>query len=197
MRAGHAKLVAAALVTAIAACFLFVASLALKKEERVHFRTTASPKATQSPSTRFEPGTPVATFLLPDLRGRHVALPKAGRPTLVHYWATWCGPCLKEMPILDAYARKHPATGPAMFGIAQDQPEDVEHYLRDKPLAFPVLLDVPAADRANPSIALGNDKGIIPYAVLFDGKGRLQAQHSGPFRDTAELESWIARAESH
>jgi hypothetical protein len=44
---------------------------------------------------------------------------------------------------------------------------------------------------------LGNDKGIIPYAVLFDAKGRLQARHAGPFRNAAELESWVAGVELH
>ena len=136
-------------------------------------------------------GDPAPELALDDLDGRRRALAEwRGRPTLVNFWATWCAPCLREMPLLDARAKADPAL--AIVGIALDEPEAVRRFVRQLGVGYPVLLDLPGANDA--SVALGNRRGVLPYSVLLDADGTILAQEAGDFADTAELEAFLARS---
>ncbi len=63
-----------------------------------------------------------------------------GRPLLVNFWATWCPPCVEEMPLLDAFYREHAAKGWQVVGLAIDQPSAVRSFLRKTPVTFPIGL---------------------------------------------------------
>lgn len=136
-----------------------------------------------------ERGEIVPAFSLPSLAGANVALPQAyaGRPVLLNLWASWCGPCVKEMPELDRFAKAQAANGTQVVGIALDDPAAIAAFLQRVPVSYPVLVDLPGPRDAG--VRLGNPKGVLPYSVLLDAQGRVLKQKIGPFRDH-EIEGW-------
>lgn len=136
-----------------------------------------------------ERGDILPAFNLPGLAGETVALPGAyaGRPLLVNVWASWCGPCIKEMPELDRYARAEGANGTQVVGIALDDADAVRAFLARIPVSYPVLVDAPGPRDAG--VRLGNPRGVLPYSVLLDPQGRVLKQKIGPFRE-GEIDAW-------
>ena len=126
---------------------------------------------------------------LAGLDGTRIDLPAqfAGRPLLVNVWASWCGPCIKEMPELDRYAREQGANGTHVVGIALDDADAVRAFLRRVPVSYPIALDTPGPRDAG--VQLGNRKGVLPYSVLVSADGRLLKQRLGPF-ELGEIERW-------
>ena len=131
----------------------------------------------------------VPAFTLAALDGRAVALPQAyaGRRVLLNLWASWCGPCVKEMPELDRFARSQAPNGTQVVGIALDDAAAVEAFLLRIPVSYPLLVDTPGPRDAG--VRLGNPKGVLPYSVLLDAQGRVLKQKIGPFRD-GEIDEW-------
>lgn len=116
-------------------------------------------------------------------------LPSAysGRPQLINLWASWCGPCIEEMPELDRFAHQQGSDGVQVVGIALDDADAVRAFLQKIPVRYPILID--AAGPADAGVQLGNVKGVLPYTVLLDAQGRLVKQKIGPFRD-GEIDGW-------
>ncbi|MBB5015442.1 TlpA disulfide reductase family protein [Rehaibacterium terrae] len=125
---------------------------------------------------------------LPDLDGMPQPLSRwDGRPLLINFWASWCGPCIEEMPLLDAFAAEQGDNGVQVLGIALDSAEAVHAFLEQVPVRYPILLDSPAADDS--SVRLGNTRGVLPYSVLIAADGRVRKQKLGVF-SAAELRRW-------
>ncbi len=143
-----------------------------------------------------EKGGIVPAMTLSDSSGQPVTIPAAwaGRPTLVNLWATWCAPCLKEMPDLQAFADAQGATGVRVVGIALDDAAAVAAFLRQHGITYPVLLD--AAGPADAGVRLGNPAGVLPYSVLVSDDGRLLKTRIGPFTDAAEIADWAGAAQT-
>lgn len=110
-----------------------------------------------------------------------------GRPLLVNVWASWCGPCIKEMPLLDGFARGQAPNGIEVVGIALDDAEAVRAFLGRTPVGYPVLLDTPGT--ADAGVRLGNPRGVLPYSVLVARDGRILRQWVGPL-EAADLDDW-------
>jgi len=137
-----------------------------------------------------ERGRIVPDMTVRDLDGRPVALPDAwaGRTTLVNVWATWCAPCLKEMPELQAFAREQGANGMQVVGIALDDDTAVRAFLQAHAIGYPSLVDTPGS--ADAGVRLGNPAGVLPYSVLVAPDGRLLKTRIGPFNDAADIAAW-------
>jgi len=137
-------------------------------------------------------GEPLPAVRIASLDGGTVRLPDdfAGRPLLVNVWASWCGPCIKEMPELDRYARGQGAAGVQVLGLALDEPQAVHDFLRRVPVAYPQAIDAPGPIDAG--VRLGNPKGVLPYSILVSADGRLLKQKIGPF-EHGEIDGWASR----
>jgi thiol-disulfide isomerase/thioredoxin len=110
-----------------------------------------------------------------------------GRPVVVNFWATWCPPCVKEMPELDRFARQFAGQGWQVLGIAIDQLEPVQHFLKHTPVSFPVVL------AGNEGLSwvrrLGNPAGGLPFSVQLSPQGRAVRRKLGA-TSFAELSAW-------
>ncbi len=134
------------------------------------------------------PGDPAPALRLPTLDDGSLTLAQfRGRPLLVNVWASWCEPCVREMPELDRLARAQPADGLQVLGIALDRPEDVRAFLQRVPIGYPIALETPGP--ADASVRLGDTQGLLPYSVLIDANGRIVRQKLGPFA-AGEAERW-------
>ncbi len=137
-------------------------------------------------------GEPVPDFALPDVDGRERRLSEwHGQLVIANYWASWCPPCVEEMPMLDAYAHRHGNRGVVVLGIAEDDAEAVGDFLQRHPVGFPILLGV-HGQLAGSSIQLGNSRRVLPFTALIGRDGRLLERRAGAI-DEALLDGWLAR----
>lgn len=112
-----------------------------------------------------------------------------GRPLLINFWATWCPPCVKELPMLDALHQRSGLDGLQVIGIALDDATEVERFLGEVAVTFPMFLAEPG--RVDLSTTLGNARAVLPYSVLIDAEGRIVRRKFGAFTE-ASLDAWVA-----
>jgi len=113
-----------------------------------------------------------------------------GRLVLLNFWATWCPPCIKEMPELDAFQQRHAAAGWQVVGLAIDNPAAVREFLARAPVGYAVGLA--GMEGADLSRRLGNERGGLPFSVVFDRDGRPVARKLGETRRELLLD-WAAK----
>ena len=119
-------------------------------------------------------------FARPDLRGQLVRLADLrGQVVVLNLWATWCLPCVKEMPTLEALHRNLSDEGVVVVAVSQDEdPDKVGSWIAERGFTLPVLLD--------PGAEVGHDLGVSGYPETFviDRDGRIVHHHIG-YRDWA------------
>ena len=133
---------------------------------------------------------------LRDLQGNQSELAAwQSRPLLINYWATWCPPCVKELPMLAALHAEREGDGLAVITIAQEaDPGVVRDFLDRHGPGLPAYIEAPG--EADSSRTFGNLRGVLPYSVLLDAEGRVIKRKAGAFTEL-ELAEWaeLAREE--
>jgi thiol-disulfide isomerase/thioredoxin len=110
-----------------------------------------------------------------------------GRPLVVNFWATWCPPCVEELPMLEVFYQTHRARGWTVVGLAVDQPSAVNRFLTTMPLSFPIgLAGLGGSDLSR---KWGNLAGGLPFTVLLDSDGRLVQRKMGKLL-ASDLDTW-------
>jgi len=118
---------------------------------------------------------PAPDFNLGARGGKNVALSGLrGQVVMINFWATWCGPCRQEMPLLEQMYKKYKPMGFTLLGVnVEPDPSGAEGWLAGTPVTFPILFD-----RENRVSKLYNVSG-MPSSVLIDRKGNVRYLHRG------------------
>jgi len=113
----------------------------------------------------------------------------AGQPLLVNFWATWCPPCVEELPLLNRFHQEQQARGWRVLGLAVDQPSAVRAWLKKSPLDFPIVMA--GLDGTDLSKRMGNLTGGLPFSLAFSASGDVLQRKSGQL-SSADLVNWAA-----
>ncbi len=118
---------------------------------------------------------PAPNFTLKDAVGGAVSLSDLqGRVVMINFWASWCGPCRQEMPLLEAIYQKYEPLGFTLLGVnVEENSSDGQAWLAERPVSFPVLYDP-----AN-GVSKLYDVIAMPSTVLIDRQGNLRYLHHG------------------
>ncbi len=132
---------------------------------------------------------PVLDMSVPDLSGTPRRLDAwQGKLVVLNFWATWCPPCLKEMPAFVRLQHRHGARGLQFVGIALDTPEEVAKFVQAHGIDFPILAG--EDDVARYMQRLGNTIGVLPFTVVVGRDGVVRHTHQGEWSE-AEAERVI------
>jgi thiol-disulfide isomerase/thioredoxin len=127
-----------------------------------------------------EPGaagasTPIPEMLpdvrVPDLNGTSKSLRDfLGHPLIVNFWATWCEPCRREMPLLQQLQQRHQGEGLQVLGVAVDSRPAVQQYLRTRPVNYPILA---GETEGTDAMSRFGAQPVLPFSVFTDAKGQI------------------------
>ena len=129
-----------------------------------------------------------ADFTLSDLQGKSWHLRELkGKVVLVNFWATWCPPCRKEMPDLDALYQKFKDQGFVVLAISDEEAAKVAPFITERKISYPVLLD--PGRKVNEAFVVEG----IPKSFVYDRDGKLVAQ-SIDMRTRSQFQQMLAQA---
>ena len=114
-------------------------------------------------------------FALPARDGGEVRLSELkGQVVMINFWATWCGPCRQEMPLLQQIHAKYEPLGFTMLGVnVEPDSAAAQNWLKDMPVSFPIVFD----RKSEVSSSFGVEA--MPSSVLIDREGRVRHVHRG------------------
>jgi thiol-disulfide isomerase/thioredoxin len=120
-------------------------------------------------------------FTLGDLAGKPTSIRSwPGKSMIVNFWATWCAPCRREIPLLRELQQQHAAEGFQIVGVAVDIREDVVKYAQEIGIDYPVLIgEQDGLDAVN---KFGQGSIGFPFTVFTDNQGRIVLFHLGEIR---------------
>lgn len=117
----------------------------------------------------------------PDPDGRVHRLEEwKGKVLIVNFWATWCPPCLEEMPEFVKIQSELGESGLQFLGVAIDDPNAVKDFLASTPINYPILMGDDGGEAW--AAQLGNRMNVLPFSAVFDRTGKLAHIQPGPFR---------------
>ncbi len=117
-------------------------------------------------------GTPAPDIVITDIDGKAHALAELkGRWVLINFWASWCAPCMDELPLLVDIQKRYADRGLQLLGPALDEREPVLAAVKHFGINYPVSADFNGASAAME--LLGNQRGALPYSVLLNPEGQI------------------------
>ena len=142
---------------------------------------------------RYQPDAPDASALFDrvfdDVDGQPQPLAQwRGRWIVLNFWATWCAPCVEEMPTLQQAARDYGGRGVVVVGVGIDNAMAIRRFKEELKLDLPLL--VAGAGGSELARELGNPSGALPYTVLVSPQGRIEQAHLGLLKPEL-LRAWL------
>ena len=106
----------------------------------------------------------------------------------INFWATWCTPCVEEMPLLDAFFQQNQAKSWQVLGLAIDQPSAVKRFLTQHPVTYPIGLA--GLNGTSLMAELGNEQGGLPFTLVIDAQQGLRFRKLGKLSQN-DLNAWL------
>ena len=114
----------------------------------------------------------MSDFFLENIEGETISIVEfRGEKTLINFWATWCRPCRKEMPMLNGVFLSQDQSDFSVVGIAIDKPEKVKQFVAELGIDFPIM--VGQSEAYDVMKDLGNEALTLPYTILIDEEGEV------------------------
>ncbi|MEA3122802.1 MAG: hypothetical protein QOH33_2392 [Paraburkholderia sp.] len=166
---------------AVGASTLYWVRAAALKSGATAQATTAPGPASAAPAPASAPPDALAKLWeapLTDVAGKRRGLASyKGHALVVNFWASWCGPCVREMPMLTDLSRQYAGKGVQFVGIGVDSEQNVQAFLRKVPVGYPIFVGgFGGADLAR---SLGNAAGGLPFTLVIDANGAVQSTKLG------------------
>ena len=134
-----------------------------------------------SPTDMLLIGLPRPEFEMKDLDGKiHSVSEWDGKVLVLNFWAPWCSPCKKELPIFIGLQGKFGDQGLQFLGLAVDTPEEVKNFIEELPLNYPTLVGEDEA--MNIARIYGNNIGALPYTVIINRSGKIVFTRKGDMK---------------
>ena len=149
----------------------------------------SAPSSIPSPNEGIQVGNVALDFQFPSQDQEPVFLSDLrGRPVVLNFWATWCGPCVSEMPYLQEIHEEYSEEGLVLLAInAGESPSRVEQFLQSNNLALPVLLDTSGVINQQYHIQW------LPTTLFIDEDGIIQSRSIGAFRYKEQIENELGK----
>ena len=126
-------------------------------------------------------------IILPDLQGKQRNITEwQGKVIIINFWATWCPPCLKEIPEFIELQKELGDLGLQFIGIAIEEQQPVDEYVSLININYPILIGEDSGIAL--SVALGNLINAVPFSVVVDRKGNIAHRQPGEFSKQQILE---------
>ena len=105
-----------------------------------------------------------------------------GKVLLLNFWASWCPPCIEEMPLLDQFNENHGGDRLQIVGVVMDSEEPARQFLIDNGIRFPSVISEPQITDQMMTL-LGNSDRILPFSVAFSNSGGRVFKKAGPLTE--------------
>jgi peroxiredoxin len=127
------------------------------------------------PALAASPSGPAPQFTLAARGGKDVSLAQyKGQVVMINFWASWCGPCRQEMPLLENIYKRYKKLGFTLLGVnVEPDPKVAEEWLKETPVSFPILYDKES------TVSKLYDVAGMPSTVIIDRAGKLRMVHRG------------------
>ena len=100
-----------------------------------------------------------------------------GKILVVNFWASWCPPCVEEMPTLDLLQQEYLQQNVLFVGIGIDSPSNIREFLEKTPVSYPIVIG--GLEGSNLSKQMGNSQGALPYTIIINAQGKSTSSKLG------------------